>query len=550
MHDALRFKNVSKLPAALKSIALRAARGSLKDVLDTHAQILVLTRASNNAELEFLLPVLYKILDPVGIPDPDRLEAMLLAGNTTTSFEVIAAVDCALRCVAAIAIPPAVEASLDLWPRIWTWFQFIDTHREVLPEAYADHLSCIDFVLFLTKLEYCEQIQSTPGVRSVIARAWRASLGTQGPTVPDVVFHALRTVVCRELQTLDPAPGRFGEYLEGVGGAENLASLVIHHINHFSHSKAAHSVSWLNVGLLFARTALDHESNSSLSVLTTALLSQGLVPAVCDALSTLSGAINPLTTGDCMLILNTAFCTHPGYKHMVDALKAGFLQCLVAYTTALPAYTVYHSVLTEMSSALLAVGDLVAAEAFVKSPIYESWTKFFELVGQRLEVLDAAEPYSILDRWFLRELLHSDYKDRNEEGDLLVTRTIMSVRNPGAYVCTVFDYTEYPTQIWFSPITLLDVGDHGLPHLADYISQALKSNGRMEIHVIKVREGGSDRSLIIPLRSSSSRLNDGLQRILAPFPPKSNARLPKSTVKEIRMLYRETEDSDEEHRIH
>ncbi|KAJ7144070.1 hypothetical protein C8R44DRAFT_916008 [Mycena epipterygia] len=597
MHNALRFENVSKLPSALQTLALAAARGSLNDILDMHTQIAV--RAPTDPELQLLLPVLYTVLHPSGIPNADRLENMLLAGNTDAKFDFLDVIDCAFSCLISIAGIPAA-ATLDLWRRIWPWFQFIDAHREVIPGAHNSP-SCIEFILLLASLKTSERItpsfQATPGVQAVIARAWRESLGINGPTVLPMVLQALFSLICYEPNIFDPAS--ITEYLDGVGGARELASLVLHHINHFSLSKAVSSVSFLNIGLVFAMTALVNESDSWLTV---ALLTEGLVGAVCNAFCTLSGITDRLSTramGHCMLILNKTFFTHPRYQHMTDALRCGFLRGLVAYTTfpdpqiafegvkafltgVLPPYTIFYSILTQLRPALLDVAELVAAEVFVTSPIYESWTEFVEVVTTRLAVMEQfdseeyeaalacdnilcgeiylrngfrrcsncqgvyycsaecqtvhwqegghravchslrslrlSEPYSTRDRWFMRELLDSDYK--KGEANTLVARAT----------------TEHPVKIWFYPLPAQNADDPQLPYFIDYVSQALKSRG------------GKERTRIIPLRSNRSRIHNGLQRIMSELPRESrlNGRLTMSAIEEIRMLAREREDEEDQ----
>lgn len=88
-------------------------------------------------------------------------------------------------------------------------------------------------------------MKATLGVVTAFARAWKGLL--QGQPIPDDVFFGLSNTI-RDITE----SGSLAELTEGAGGtAEDLAPLVISHINYFIPYPSSASVSLLGSAIVF-----------------------------------------------------------------------------------------------------------------------------------------------------------------------------------------------------------------------------------------------------------------------------------------------------------
>ncbi|KAJ6599403.1 hypothetical protein B0H10DRAFT_2441307 [Mycena sp. CBHHK59/15] len=404
MHRALELAHLAKLREPLKALAFAAAKGSSDAV---RALFSLITEQPDDPQLPLLLPAFYAHLDPSGIPDPDQLEIHLTASSHPVFFLVgpIVSLDCI--CVLKNRIP--LEASLDLWPRIWRWVCFIHAHLEYFPGAPPKKDICIQLLRILTQFLTHDGtrrlIEATPGVGIILARAWVLLLSDAKATEPEPAFAAL----CHVLSRAPTAhiPQIVEEFCEGAGGsAPDLVSLIIEHIDYFvSHGDSPTCLPFLTGAITFV---VNNYNGKLAEPFRKSLLSHGFPRALSRCLCT-AVAFPPdksvAVTTNCVILLGWAFQNFPGYQHVREALQAGFLRGIVGYVsqrhpkiavppaqwlfkTVLPPCTVYHSVLSPLQKTLEDVSDLVTTEAFLTSGVFIEWAEFLKLTKDRLIIKD------------------------------------------------------------------------------------------------------------------------------------------------------------------
>ncbi|KAJ7029166.1 hypothetical protein C8F04DRAFT_1265228 [Mycena alexandri] len=229
MHRALQIAALHDLPFTTRRVALAAANGSLPSL-----QALLVVFGRNPTLL--VLPVVYILLNPARIPTPEAFEAILEHnGSDHAIATAILAWDLLLksRNIPLAAVP-------DLWPRLWAWFEFLDTYRDslsrllvALPEAsYSLITGLLSFTLPLFRQQTLwgkqavDLIKRTSGFYAVVGRVWSFLLTDEDEEGIDAM-----------LDFVTP-PSQFNDDMleqlsDGAGGSLGaLASLVTRHIRH------------------------------------------------------------------------------------------------------------------------------------------------------------------------------------------------------------------------------------------------------------------------------------------------------------------------------
>lgn len=361
-----------------------------------------------STQLSLLLPALYAYLAPSRIPDPDDFENLLLNMDRPVLFLVgpIFAFDCIL----ALQGNMPVEASMDFWPRIWTWIHFIDTNLECFQAgSNTQETLCSQLVHVLTEFlahKPTERlIEATPGVGFILGKAWVIFLSAVKASEPSLAFRWLSMILGR--RPLAAIPRVVEELWEGAGGSvQDLAELTVKHIEHFvAHADHPDASSFLSEVIKFIVKNL---VNTEPGPLHDSLCSSGLPAAVARCL-VISSSFPPTryvaVATNCVILLGWAFSISPGYPHLREALNAGFLRGIVAYVSLdhpkvalppvqwifreiLPRCTVYHSVLAELQTALRDVMDVSTADTFSRAGTSEEWDAFIKLSMDRLSFKD------------------------------------------------------------------------------------------------------------------------------------------------------------------
>ncbi|KAJ6546617.1 hypothetical protein B0H10DRAFT_2131009 [Mycena sp. CBHHK59/15] len=397
MHSSLSLEILEQISLPLLTVATAAINGSVPDL----KRLMFLTMDSH-PESQLFLPVFYTLLDPLGIPAPEQLELIGRSVDSMVPLRVIALE--ALRLHSSIPR----EAMPDLWQRVWPWIQFIHTYRHGLfslpPEQPTAGLFMALIHSFVNDDETSKLVDSTKGVRVVVARAWAVLLHSAG--TPAASFGELCLFIRRDGMGL---PGMYiEEYIEGAGGdPADLASLVVKLIDrNCLIRKPLH----LFCVIVFAtEIAPDHGPFHA------ALVSHRIVKSVTLALCWITGPkdvpdIEDLQAG-CFVLLKREFDTFSGYPRLAEALKTGLLRAIVwagihvtantnidplqrFLTDVLAPATVHYSILKCMDQSLHEVEDLARTEQFTESEIFPEWRQFIDVLQERLTVMkqfDSAE---------------------------------------------------------------------------------------------------------------------------------------------------------------
>ncbi|KAJ7048737.1 hypothetical protein C8F01DRAFT_45883 [Mycena amicta] len=193
MHPSLKLSSLAQLPPVIKSSALAAARGSLRD-LDAFLRFIADDPRFEKEFLPRLICVLYVALDPTPISGflPD---APTSPADNNAFAEVVAR---AMRAVCSVGLwidrlephqktSPAVLR--EVWPRMWAWMQFHDAFWDSGLVAFP-HTPAMIYYLTLsavTTLGYestllTRQVLDTPHFFDFLGEAWARFVW--GPTNP------------------------------------------------------------------------------------------------------------------------------------------------------------------------------------------------------------------------------------------------------------------------------------------------------------------------------------------------------------------------------
>ncbi|KAF8143532.1 hypothetical protein K438DRAFT_2104176 [Mycena galopus ATCC 62051] len=117
------------------------------------------------------------------------------------------------------------------------------------------------------------------------------------------------------------------------------------------------------------------------------------------------------------------------------------------------------------------------------------------------------------DRAFLRFVLHHDYLEA--KGNIISDRIPHPADIPSL---TLFDYRQGRVKVETFDIS---AAPQKLPintlYLADRMSRAMESDGRMELHVMVLPKGKDGRFWVVPFRTNSAVVRDSLVLMRAAF---------------------------------
>ncbi|KAF7373735.1 MYND-type domain-containing protein [Mycena sanguinolenta] len=611
MHDLLRPENLSLLPPNFQALAKAARDGSLH-----HFQLLRLQFAtlapSRDERYIHCLPVPFALLDPARIPTGENV-------NTP-------AVQLAIEALMFLRMSVDSESPAwpDLWPRVWTWIDFLHTHRRVLPLPSGE--PAWRFLLRFTSRWLChaptaELICSTVGVRSLIVHVWMSLVNSAEVfDSEDLSTHLQFSYLCdfiRGGMHIEDA-ANFSEVLEAAGGLSGLASLVVRSIifcipNHQTVVRRDAFFLFYNIMNFILQLETIPEN------IYPSFVSAGIVPvftsAVC-AISNQASAETEFADGYNLLVafgaLQIFLDVTPSYKSIGDALGAGLLQAIV-YTivicknmdegclktsplfslvaNTLPTSTVYHTVVSQLEEPLLHIQFLeLFTPSFKKSPIYIPWKMFENLAEERIQIMkriESKEEYSrkacyslqcgVIEKkiefrrcaqclyayycskecqkqdWkhgghrqacpsirdfrlrtqdlsprnlsFMRAVLHQEnehwttaaLKGKGVDISLppLALRLVHMEKYPLDPPVVVFDHTGNSLRTTVVTATEERARDVDGDVLWDeHIARVKRSGGRMELHLLIVRDGKRRRRYMFSQRRDSSVVQDGLMNIV------------------------------------
>ncbi|KAJ7467497.1 hypothetical protein FB451DRAFT_1560696 [Mycena latifolia] len=413
MHYSLKARNVSQIPTRLKPLAQAVDSGSLKAIHSISLMIPSMPRA----HAILFLPSLFANVDPARIPNGGQLDALLTDGDPLENIELAFHSLNAIVVLASNRLIP-LDASPDIWPSLWTWIDFIQTHWVSLPMAKrADQGEiCLMQANILVALgghrETSKVIRSTPGVRRLLAMAWKAMLHN------DALFGGTINLIIGALSIITDSydnEANFAEIVEGVGGSvEDLASTMIKHFDRFCANPNLPSPEVF----LCACFAFFTHSNDPLWRLRAALQSAGFIRALVTTISLIYGTSTRVDSivAVCFAYIVAAFQKLPGHLEIALALESGLLPVIIKVgasvrvaderpgriypmikellTELLPRATVHYVVVCQLKIKLQEATDLAVKSRFHKSVFAQDWQKFSKLASERIEILQNWEAVS------------------------------------------------------------------------------------------------------------------------------------------------------------
>ncbi|KAJ7116973.1 hypothetical protein C8R44DRAFT_738839 [Mycena epipterygia] len=309
-----------------------------------------------------------------------------------------------------------LDASPALWPNLWSCLSFFHTYWDYLPTAIHKDQACTcimhsAIILNLARDDKTSDIiRSTPGVRRILAMAWKAIL------YDDSIFGGSVNLAITALSIIADRTGNdayFEEILEGVGGSiHDLASTVIQHFHR------AHSIP--DELFLCSCFALLSAGSNNVLRLEAALRPIGFVRAIVTTLSALPDTALSLVWLCLTYLVEIAFQRPPRYPDIALALESGLLPVIInvglsstravekkvkygiqistmikdLLTVALPRATVHFIVVSQLKDSFPEAASLAIKSRFAKSVFTREWKSFSALVSARLELLDKWEEMS------------------------------------------------------------------------------------------------------------------------------------------------------------
>ncbi|KAF8214622.1 hypothetical protein K438DRAFT_1926990 [Mycena galopus ATCC 62051] len=354
-------------------------------------------QAPGPAQARRLLAEFYADLDPAGVPTVEEIESGRGDAKVTRGFlALLRLTDQHLKVLSPDVYPA-------FWPRVWAWFQFVDTYSDCFPDLeflHPDHRYTPLFTIvsaMLNDARTAAMIESTPGVRYVLARGWAGILERPASflEVHTQISHIIR------IHFKVHNPQNHAEIVDGVGGISDLAQVLVKHID-ICPPPPPQFMSAKTMDLAVQAIQLMNDMARVTPGLNDALVSHAVVTALVWILRGVDFKV--VTKKDVTICLGTLmrFLTdYPDVRLVVEALDVALLACIArsldrnfelvrdVLTNFLPAYTLYYSVLAQIqrhNADLHSYLYPLDAPGAVPSPLRAAWSAFADLVTERLRI--------------------------------------------------------------------------------------------------------------------------------------------------------------------
>ncbi|KAF7332906.1 MYND-type domain-containing protein [Mycena venus] len=556
MHPDLDLSNLAQLPLPARRIAIAACapNHSAEDVERFLGAVAKVPHSKRN----YLLPALYTLLDPKGIPSVEALDTRL--GLTENSVRQIGDV---LRAVYNIPFPHHLGP--DLWPRVFGWVRFLHTYREQLPGIFLDESSFCPHFLFFAGYLYDQQgatayMLAEPGLYYLVGRAWKYVLDTPEKRLRETLLRALFIFLA---DLINAGWAAYKELVDGVDGWDQLILLQIQYLSYFLDNREAHfserDIFCLDIILILA-VYVDFMNRpegplvySPLAPFYEALRDRGVVPLLARAASALAETTSgrahmPLKY--CFEILGRIFSAASGHNWIPSAVENGLLRAIALseqlqldesihseadlLVQLIYVSLVYYHIPPAIDAALREIDVLVNGAAFKASKIYQKWQALVDLTQKRLTVVKMFDspgyvPLKACDNlecavisektqcqifdWVVgghKEVcdmygvhcLNDRHPLTVRERDFLraLVHHDYSTSKSRTGLITRFNYTEGPVRITVN--SKLSKQDMTSVEVAHCVARAGRSVGRLAPHVVRIADGRVTHTLLVPLRRS------------------------------------------------
>ncbi|KAJ7776881.1 hypothetical protein DFH07DRAFT_979065 [Mycena maculata] len=538
-----------------KSVARAALNGSSKDLAKLYTMLVDVSLPEDQAM--GLLPFFYVLLDPSSIPDLDLLDTAMTTSTPLRRIDNAAKSLASLAVMARNGLVP-LDAAPDLWPRVWEWMEFLHTYWLYLPgfEAWEQ-----PFMRSTNRPAWlCLGQQESDGLAwATIVRHNDLAPDAPQPSLGEISIPLLSLTDAEDIKDLE-------EIMDACGGSySDLAIVLIRHLSLVAaDSKSEVALGALTSVLMFLHWTYEHDGFRS------ALLSNGIISALVSALD-LDGP-SPIVSGSSCRPADACMETLVHEQAVEASQENGMYSDLKELLcTILPKGLVSYTVVIQMKKSFSEIGT-AQNQRISHSPLFENWNGLKTLVEERVKVLDTWESagrpsflacdnmkcnkinkkdrfrrcsachsasycssecqrvdwldrhrntcdtfrsthlaYGIhtRERAFMRALLHADYQRLRFE-ILLLTLGFMN-QQPAETVFVYFDYTS-ASGVKFQVCSKAEM-HHADEHITAPWDRVARADGRMALHVMRFRLGQSPYEMVIPLRTTSLRLHDGVRRI-------------------------------------
>lgn len=140
----------------------------------------------------------------------------------------------------------------------------------------------------------------------------------------------------------------------------------------------------------------------------------------------------------------------------------------------------------------------------------------------------------VRDRAFLRALVHYDYSSNPAQHVYLPQLKFINKHRDTPFF-TLFDYMLVYVEIAVKAVA--DAGDLRLgAEWLDDVARAAMSAGRMQLHVMRVTERNGAMHWVVPVRTETSTICDGIKQMAAELPTNQATWDERAIVKRIQEL--------------
>ncbi|KAJ7474111.1 hypothetical protein FB451DRAFT_1367108 [Mycena latifolia] len=551
-----------------RRFATAAANGSWKDLR------LLIERAGSKLKPRHIFPIFFGNLDPAGIPSVDQLDSDSAAYSPPCIPLIITSMQTMTETRNQILdASTTTELCADFWPRVSRIYANSPSQRytaSTCRPSYSDP-------------ETAAQINATPGVLSVLARAWKILLRPQS-RLSEPSFHDL----CRLM-------------LSGwnAGEPENLAALMdALFFQHLYRVQPAREYPMSDATVFFLRGVIKmlKEAGQSDGPLAPALLAVGIIKPLTTLLWK-RWLTEALAAG---LLRAIVVCVESGFQETHDDVKR-LLKVL------LPPFLFSHSLLFALDAAFGQIGPLaiMSASVFEAAELYPVWKEFSELANQRIalmkkydsgifaslkvracdniaclrpglrneaefkqcsgcmvsvycsqacqtadwrqghrdiceaiqaELLREPDPLSSRDKSFLRALVNSEFQEMKDQ--ILLQQIYSTHSGPGSPLATLhLSYAKGPLQIGVLPTQDCRSKSREWGNIA----RASRIRSAAPV-IVSVAVGLSAHSRYFLMRPFSSTLRDGLQRLVGEIPEGSDIEVCPTLVEKVKALVAAEQD--------
>ncbi|KAK7045293.1 hypothetical protein R3P38DRAFT_2609718 [Favolaschia claudopus] len=428
MHPALHLDNLKRLPPAVRSAATAAISADTNRYRAVENIRLVRDYAATRKpehERALVVPALYRILDPLKIPNLDSLPTNLFSDTPPSESELsITKATLALEALYQLQLPDSL--GVDLWPRILAWVQFLHlynpgnlraadrepglfTHSILFASRFLDHTPTF-------RLMVC-----TPWFWFMLGRAWMYATKLPDPEKRVYAFNTIFRFTTLENVT---ETSNMDELLNGVGGTlSNLACLVVEYLDalildHDKSDSVLPEVLYVTfvAGIVGFLNLIDPTLRDTTVVRTSPgrlgeeLLAQPVLGVLLRLLSSVTKTDVPgtLPALQHLFVLLLVFLpSKPGWTQLPAAVKSGFVPVLLlcarstfaphladhlrlCFQMILPPALISHALLSALDAGWRDIETSAKEITGFQIPDFQRmWTEFSSLVNERLQVLHA-----------------------------------------------------------------------------------------------------------------------------------------------------------------